>query len=84
MAEKWPKLWEDHVRGSAFSGSLGDFLILIEGPSDPDRLDEWSEVKEFEWSPEKLKAIREKLKAKGEGVEWSCEWADRDLEKSKD
>jgi DNA-binding winged helix-turn-helix (wHTH) protein len=84
LAEKWPKLWEDHVRGSAFSGSLGDFLILIEGPSDPDRLDEWSEVKEFEWSPEKLKAIREKLKAKGEDVEWACEWADRDLEKSKD
>ena len=46
--------------------TLGDFLMIIEGPSDPQRLLEWSEAEEFRVTPEKLKAI---------GIE--CEWARR-------
>ena len=66
LAENWKNLWERFVRGRVHRDSLGDFLILIEGPSDTDRLSEWTEVPEFEITPEKLKAKCIK-----------CEWAGR-------
>lgn len=66
LARKWMKLWEKHVRGRADRASRGDFLIMIEGPSDPQAVDDWSEVKDLEATPQKLHDKR-----------INCEWADR-------
>jgi hypothetical protein len=66
LTNNWPMLWKRHVKGRADHGSLGDFLVLIEGPSDPDRADEWIEDRSLEITPEKLRKA---------GIE--CAWADR-------
>jgi DNA-binding winged helix-turn-helix (wHTH) protein len=66
LADHWKELWETHVKGQGDHGSLGDFLVIIEGPSDPESIHDWSEDKAFRITPQKLldKRIR-------------CERADR-------
>lgn len=66
LADQWKKLWETHVQGQTHHGSLGDFLVIIEGPSDITSIDDWSEDKTLRVTPLMLseKGIR-------------CEWADR-------
>jgi hypothetical protein len=66
LVDNWATLWKNHVRGFADTGTRGDFLIIIEGPSDPQLLREWSEVEGFRVTPDKLKS---------KGI--SCEWASR-------
>ncbi|ADW71466.1 hypothetical protein AciX9_4525 (plasmid) [Granulicella tundricola MP5ACTX9] len=34
LAANWSKLWEQYVQGNAYKRGLGDFLVLIAGPSD--------------------------------------------------
>lgn len=60
--KNWQALWRTYVNGRPY----GDFLIVIEGPSDPRRMEEWSEVKQYEVIPERL--LKRKI---------SCEWAHR-------
>lgn len=66
LAGNWQKLWTKYVKGTPRERSRGDFLIVIEGPSDPHRVNEWSEIREFEITPETLR---------DKGID--CEWADR-------
>jgi hypothetical protein len=66
LVQNWQTLWQTHVRGHAERRSRGDFLILIEGPSDPAKVAEWSEDKDFQVTPEKLRR---------KGI--LCDWADR-------
>lgn len=66
LANNWTSLWRKYVAGPKNRRSLGDFLHIIEGPSDPDRAKDWSEVEEFCVTPETLRRT---------GIK--CEWADR-------
>jgi hypothetical protein len=68
LADNWKDLWETHVMGRAHGGSLGDFLIFIEGPSDPRRIGEWSEITELRVTPEKLAS---------KAINIPCEWQNR-------
>jgi len=47
LAEHWPDLWRKHVKGRAHNGSLGDFMILIEGPSDIKDMRQWKQDPNF-------------------------------------
>jgi hypothetical protein len=67
LAANWRDLWTRYVDGNFDGPSLGDFFILIEGPSLPDSVGEWwSDVKGFAVTPLALhaKAI-------------DCEWSRR-------
>jgi hypothetical protein len=70
LTNNWPMLWKRHVKGRAHHGPLGDFLVMIEGPSDPDRSDEWIEDRSLEITPERLQKA---------GID--CAWADRITDK---
>jgi DNA-binding winged helix-turn-helix (wHTH) protein len=48
LAEYWYQLWESHVKDKPYNG---DFVTLIEGPSDPDKYSDWSEDRSFTISP---------------------------------
>jgi DNA-binding winged helix-turn-helix (wHTH) protein len=48
LAKNWLKLWKAHVREAPY---YGDFLTLIEGPSNPDKTDQWSEDASFLVTP---------------------------------
>jgi len=54
LAKNWRNLWKRYVRGHAHKGSLGDFMIVIEGVSDPKSPNPWLEVSAYEVTPEKL------------------------------
>lgn len=41
LAANWRQLWAEHVKGKHDSGSLGDFVLLIEGPSHWQKIEEW-------------------------------------------
>jgi hypothetical protein len=65
LAENWFELWSRHVEGEFDKGSLGDFLIVIEGPSLPDSVNDW-------WSEDiSLNVTPQFLYEKGIRCEWS-------------
>jgi hypothetical protein len=64
LMHEWKALWEQHVKGTTVTGSRGDFLLLIEGPSDPRQIDHWRLI--LEVTPRSLHDL---------GIH--CEWADR-------
>jgi len=67
LAHNWFELWERHVQGVFDSGSLGDFLVVLEGPSLPESVSEW-------WSEDEgLNVTPQRLFDKG----IKCEWSDR-------
>lgn len=66
LSANWTRLWARHVRQSPYTGTLGDFLLVIRGPSDIDRISEWSEVPEFEITPNVLRQLNV-----------DCEWSSR-------
>jgi hypothetical protein len=67
LVKHWQGLWKAHVKGRAKRGGLGDFLILIEGPSHHQKLSDWSEDKHLEAITPK--SLFEK--------DVACLWADR-------
>jgi hypothetical protein len=64
LAEHWHDLWTDYVRDKKDDG---DFLVLVEGPSDPETLSDWQETKSFAITP----AIVADANIEG------CEWTER-------
>ena len=54
LAEHWKQLWKTHVKNRTGGGSFGDFLIIIEGPSDLEKSYDWSEDETLQVTPEKL------------------------------
>jgi hypothetical protein len=48
LAKYWHQLWQNHVKGTPY---YGDFVTLIEGPSDPDKFDHWREDPSFLVTP---------------------------------
>jgi hypothetical protein len=67
LAKNWFELWTRYVEGEACDGSLGDFLIVIEGPSSPESVHEW-------WSEDKSLSITPQLLYE-RGIR--CEWSNR-------
>jgi hypothetical protein len=73
LAEHWRDLYSDHVKGHLTDGCLGDFLIMIEGPSRPESVGKWKEDRDFKAiTPHTLYAA---------GIK--CDWADRIDDKPK-
>jgi hypothetical protein len=48
VSKNWPIIWDSHVKGKPH---YGDFVILIEGPSNPDKLKQWVEDENFLVTP---------------------------------
>lgn len=74
LVKNWHDLWKAYVDEKPDDG---DFLILIEGPSDSERLDDWQENKSFAITPEIV------FNAEIEGCEWTDRVAKRKQQKSK-
>jgi hypothetical protein len=65
LANNWSRLWKRYVRGRLKEGTHGDFLAIIEGPSDPGAVADWGEDPDFP-------AITETtVKRLGRDYEWS-------------
>jgi len=47
FAAHWTELWDKHVKGRGYGAGLGDFMILIEGPSDIKDLKQWKQDPNF-------------------------------------
>lgn len=42
LAANWHELWSKHVKGSTNRSGLGDFLVVIEGPSGTNDISKWA------------------------------------------
>lgn len=47
LATNWRRLYREHVAGRSRGSTRGDFLIAIEGPSDSEKISDWSTDPEF-------------------------------------
>jgi hypothetical protein len=63
LAEKWPDLWKKYVRKELKTDSRGDFLAIVEGPSDASAV--WSEDPYFP------AITAPTVKRLGKGYEWT-------------